>query len=115
MLLHAPISLDRVTSLLYLASQTTSCQTDLCDFIHPTDGVLVFRQVSGTSVGGLNGRLALENRRQAGCTNVEFAELVVRNLDGVSGIAVTLREDGTRLGNGVEVSNWLTSDPNNLD
>lgn len=114
-LLHASTLPDRVTSLLYLASQSTSRQTDLCDFINPTDRVLVFRQVSGPSVSGLNGRLALENRRQAGCTDVEFAELVVSDLDGVTGIAVALSKNGTSLMKGVLKSALGSHWVHNLD
>lgn len=91
-------------ALSYLATQPTRRQTDLSDLVDPTNRVLVFWQISGTGVSGLHGRRALEDRRQASSTDVEFAELIVGNLDRISGIAVTLCKNGASLVGSIHTS-----------
>lgn len=81
----------------YLAAETASRQADLSNLIDTANRVLVLRQVFGAGVCRLNRRSTLEDGRQAGGTNIEFAELIVCHLDRVSRVAVALRQERSSL------------------
>ena len=82
----------------YLATKTASRQANLGNVIDAANRVLVLWQVLDTSICRLHRRSSLEDRRQAGGTDIEFAELIVSHLDRVSRVAVALRQDRSSLG-----------------
>jgi hypothetical protein len=86
-----------ISASLHHRSQPAGRQSNQSDLINDTDRVLVLWQVSCTSVGRNNGRRARVDRRERGRTNVKRRKVVVRDLDSISRVSGTLRQDRTGL------------------